>query len=322
MSRPLRIEYPGAFYHVMNRGAGRKDIFEHDDHRFLFLELLREIHETFKVEVHAYCLMDNHYHLLLETPLGNLGRAMRHLNGVYTQRYNRLMTTDGPLFRGRYKAIVVDADDYLLSVSRYIHRNPVEAGMVRKAQRYPWSSYPAYVGKRVAPEWLTVQTTLNMIGQRRQMQRYQAFVEMGLDDDAERFYARQKLAPVMGDERFIESLAAGIEPHYEIPDSAHQRVAVSIDDVVSAVMGVFDVAEAELFATPRGRGRDNPARSAALYLSRRAAGKPLAEIAERFGLAHYGSVSGLIGRFAKRLEVDKPLADMVEDVVKTINVET
>ena len=89
MSRPLRINYPGAYYHVMNRGAGYHDIFSSDDHRSMFLDLLRELHETFQVNIHAYCLMDNHYHLLLETPLGNLSRAMRHLNGIYTQRYNR-----------------------------------------------------------------------------------------------------------------------------------------------------------------------------------------------------------------------------------------
>ena len=95
----------------------------------------------FKVETHAYCLMDNHYHLLLRTPQGNLSRAMRHLNGVYTQRYNRIQKTDGPLYRGRYKAILIDVDAYLLNVSRYIHRNPIEACIVRRAERYPWSSY-------------------------------------------------------------------------------------------------------------------------------------------------------------------------------------
>jgi len=99
----------------MNRGAGRQMIFVQDTHREIFLELLREIHEMFEVETHAYCLMDNHYHLLLRTPQGNLSRAMRHLNGVYTQRYNRIQKTDGPLYRGRYKAILIDVDAYLLN---------------------------------------------------------------------------------------------------------------------------------------------------------------------------------------------------------------
>ena len=151
MSRPLRVEFPGAWYHVMNRGAGRKNIFRQPEHRQLFHDLLMEIRSVYGWEVHAYCLMSNHYHLLLHTPLANLGRAMRHLNGVYTQRFNRSVKTDGPLFRGRYKAILVDADNYLLQVSRYIHRNPVEAGQPQWMQDLLWTSYPVYVGKRKKP---------------------------------------------------------------------------------------------------------------------------------------------------------------------------
>ena len=138
----------------------------HDTHRRLFLELLREIQAMFSVETHAYCLMDNHYHLLVRTPKANLSRAMRHLNGLYTQRYNRIEKTDGPLYRGRYKAILIDADAYLLNVSRYIHRNPLEARIVKKADNYPWSSYAAFIGKVTAPPWLTREDTLAMVGLR------------------------------------------------------------------------------------------------------------------------------------------------------------
>ena len=128
MARPLRIEYPGAWYHAMNRGASGRAIFQSDRDRHAFLALFGDIAATFGVEVHAYCLMGNHYHLLLRTPRGNLSRALRHLNGVYTQRYNRTHGTDGPLFRGRFKAVLVDADTYLAALSRYIHLNPVTAG--------------------------------------------------------------------------------------------------------------------------------------------------------------------------------------------------
>ena len=107
MSRPLRIEYANAFYHVMNRGAGRRAIFNTEDEQELFLSLLSEAHSQYNIEVHSYCLMTNHYHLLIKPPMANLSRAMRHINGIYTQRYNRLNGTDGPLFRGCYKAILV-----------------------------------------------------------------------------------------------------------------------------------------------------------------------------------------------------------------------
>ena len=150
MPRPERIEYEYAFYHVMNRGRGRRLIFHNEQYYQVFLETLESACERFGGIVHAYCLMGNHYHLLIETPLANLGRIMRHVNGVYTQQYNRIKKTDGSLFRGRYKALIVDADAYLLQLTRYIHRNPIDTKrpMVDELQDYPWSSYPAYDKKK------------------------------------------------------------------------------------------------------------------------------------------------------------------------------
>jgi len=156
MSRPLRIEYEGAWYHVMNRGRARAAIFGGDEDYATFLDTLGAAAKRFRAEIHAYCLMPNHYHVLVRTPQANLGRAMRHVDGVYTQRYNRRNQSDGPLFRGRYKAIVVDADRYVLLVSRYIHRNPIDAQrpLVERLADWPWSSYPAYRRQARAPEWL------------------------------------------------------------------------------------------------------------------------------------------------------------------------
>jgi REP element-mobilizing transposase RayT len=145
MPRPLRIEYENAYYHVMNRGRGRQRIFHGDDYYSAFLQTLEEAHQRYRIQILCYCLMGNHYHLLLKTPEANLGRAMRHINGLYTQRYNRLRKIDGPLFRGRYKAILVEEDSYQLQLSRYIHRNPIEAGVVNHLESYAWSSYPYYV---------------------------------------------------------------------------------------------------------------------------------------------------------------------------------
>jgi REP element-mobilizing transposase RayT len=306
----------------MNRGAGYQDIFNGDNHRQMFLDLLCALHETFQVNIHAYCLMGNHYHLLLETPLGNLSRAMRHLNGVYTQRYNRDVKSDGPLFRGRYKAILVDVDAYLLNVSRYIHRNPIEAGIVRKAEKYRWSSYRAYIGQIRCPSWLTTQQTFSMIGVRNQVSRYKAFVEAGLDEATEQFYEKKRQAPIIGTESFIERISQGIQFHVEHTDTPDKAMDIEMDTVIQAVSEVFNVTKEELFNVPRGRGQYNPARSAALYIARKTAAKTLSEIAEAFGLAHYGSVSGMISRFAKRMQQDKKLAEIVRDVEKAIKVQT
>ena len=322
MSRPLRIEYPGAYYHVMNRGAGRQLVFQHNDHRSVFLELLRDVHEMFSAQIHAYCLMDNHYHLLLSTPKGNLGRIMRHLNGVYTQRYNRMQTTDGPLFRGRYKAILVDVDSYLLNVSRYIHLNPVVAGIVKKASPYRWSSYPAYTGFINTPPWLTTSQTLGMIGQRNQRQRYKTFVEQGIDQETAKFYDRKKGFPILGTEGFIERIMRRLSREKEIPESRQNHRDITLRSVVSYTAKVFDVTEQDILISARGRGRINVARGAALYLCRKHGGHSLTNIAEHFGLSHYGSASGAISRFDKLLAADDRLKKKVERLLKTINKQT
>lgn len=132
MTRPLRIEYPDAWYHVMNRGRRGDNIFADNEDYETFIVLLQEASKMFDLRISAYCLMPNHYHILVQTPRGNLSRAMRHINGVYTQRYNRKRKTDGQLFRGRYKSILVDADNYLLELLRYIHRNPVRAHLCNR----------------------------------------------------------------------------------------------------------------------------------------------------------------------------------------------
>ena len=142
MSRPLRIEYAGALYHVTSRGDRREDIFLNDEDRHNFLAILQQVCERFNWLVHAYCLMDNHYHLLVETPDGNLSQGMRQLNGDYTQTHNRANDRVGHVFQGRFKAILVQKETYLLELARYIVLNPVRARMVREASNWPWRRFP------------------------------------------------------------------------------------------------------------------------------------------------------------------------------------
>ncbi|MBI3066962.1 MAG: transposase [Deltaproteobacteria bacterium] len=156
MARPLRIQYPGAVYHVMNRGGSRHKIFIEKQDYEAFLKTIGEIHERWGVELFAYCLMGNHYHICLRTPEGNLSRVMRHLDGLYTQRFNRIHRRDGALLRGRYRAIVVDEDAYLAQVVRYIHLNPLAAGLVGEPQGYGWSSHRFYLRPKEAPKWLQI----------------------------------------------------------------------------------------------------------------------------------------------------------------------
>ena len=192
MPRPLRLQFNGAWYHVMNRGAAQKLIYKNNQHRNIFLNLLREIHLYYHIEIHAYCLMDNHYHLLLHTPQGNLSLGMKHLNGIYTQQFNRDEKIDGPLFRGRYRAILIENDPYLLQVSRYIHLNPLEAGLVEKPENYQWSSYKDYIATSSLTPWAITDFIKGMISNDNKESAYQKFVTNGVDEATRKFYKKKK----------------------------------------------------------------------------------------------------------------------------------
>ena len=161
----------------MNRGAGRRPVFTSRRDEVEFLHLVGEVSQTCGIEIHAYCLMHNHYHLLVHTPAGGLGQAMQRLAAPYVQRHNRRLNTDGPMFRGRYAALLISEDANLLAVSRYVHLNPVEAGVVARPEQYVPSSYRAYVGLEPAPEWLRLERTLGYFAPGDARAEYQRFVE-------------------------------------------------------------------------------------------------------------------------------------------------
>lgn len=183
MARPLRIEFPGALYHVTARGDRREDIFKDDGDRACLLEVWEQALERFEAGCFAYCLMGNHYHFVLETRRGNLSRLMRHVNGVYTQRYNRRHKQVGHLFQGRFKAIIIDRDAYFLEVCRYVDLNPVRAKLARRPQDWRWSSYRAHVGLQARPAWLESEPLLRVFSPRHSvaMRRYAEFVAQGKD---------------------------------------------------------------------------------------------------------------------------------------------
>ena len=161
MARPLRIQFPGAFYHVTSRGNERKAIFRNDRDRQKFLSYLESAHERYGAKIHVYCLLDNHYHLLLETPRGNLSQILHHLNGAYTTYYNVKRRRSGHLFQGRYRALLVEMESYCQELSRYIHLNPVRAALVEAPEDHLWSSYPAYIGFKRKPSWLETSLILS-----------------------------------------------------------------------------------------------------------------------------------------------------------------
>ncbi|MCM8761947.1 MAG: transposase [Candidatus Omnitrophica bacterium] len=236
MSRPLRIEFEGAVYHITSRGNEKKEIFLEDDDRTLFLKILKEVKENFNWLYYAYCLMNNHYHLVVETPEGNLSRGMRYLNGTYTQLYNKRHSRTGHLLQGRYKSILIEKDSYLLEVCRYVVLNPVRAGLTASPEEWKWSSYrvtagyesnPAYLTK----EWILGQFSMNLTEARN---RYIEFVKQGIEKKS--IWQEVKGQIFLGGKSFMNkygSLKQGREYIREIPRIQRYLERPSLEEIFS-----------------------------------------------------------------------------------------
>ena len=218
MARPLRIEYPGAIYHITSRGNARERIFLEDADRLIFLEVLGSVVKKYNWLCHAYCLMDNHYHALIETPDPNLSLGMRQLNGVYTQSFNRRHSRVGHVFQGRYKSILVQKDEHLLELCRYIVLNPVRAGMVNQPKEWVWSSYKAtgYAGK--VSVFLTVDWILGQFANKKNEARkgYRNFVATGMEIMEESSWRKLVGQIIFGGADFVADIQSRISKAKEI----------------------------------------------------------------------------------------------------------
>ena len=234
MARPLRIEYRGALYHVTSRGDRQEAIFDDDRDRIAFLNVLSEVIARFRWRCHAYCLMGNHYHLMIETPEGNLTKGMRQLNGVFTQWSNRRHKRSGHLFQGRYKAILVNRDSYFLELARYIVLNPIRAAMVKHLSRWRWSSYGATSGRATAPAWLTTDDLLAEFGKRRGVARrkYQEFIAEGMGQES--IWKDLKGQIYLGDDDFVEQMQSKLgerEEDVNIPRVQQRGPAPTLNSI-------------------------------------------------------------------------------------------
>lgn len=319
MPRPLRLEFKNAWYHVMNRGAGYQDIFKTNKHRQMFLELLADASNLVGIKVHAYCLMGNHYHLLINTPRANLSRAMRHINGLYTQHFNRSIKRDGPLFRGRYKAVIVDQDGYLLQVSRYIHLNPVEAGMCEQPHRYQWSSYTYYLDELNKPHWLVTDEILSMISKKNRGAAYKKFVMEGVDFETKQFYKKANTASMFGGKKFKETHLKKLDKNRIYASKAdynRTRDLPSLDEINSACARHFNIDESDLYIS--GRGIKNDMRKIGMYACRMWGSEKLSKIAEIYQCQSHSNVSNAVNDIKKRLLTDKKLMVTIERLKEEI----
>jgi len=311
----LRIQYPDAWYHVMNRGRRGEFVFSEKRDYSVFIELLKETIDMWKVRVAAYCLMSNHYHLLIQTPDGNLSRCMRHLNGIYTQRFNRSHDCDGQLFRGRYKSILVDADSYLLELLRYIHRNPLEAGLVKELNKYAWSSHKGYISSSNKWDWLHKDFILSLFSRNRseRIKAYKEFVLMETPNKINRIFTRSKFPSMLGSENFINRMKEKLfhkKLHDEIPES--RSLAPESERIKKAICNAYGVKESELLLSRRGVL--NEPRNVAIYLVRCIRGEKLEEIGRQFGIAKYSSVSSAILKMKRDISEDRKLRSRIQEI--------
>ena len=315
MSRPLRIEYADAWYHVLNRGRRSENVFLKKRDYMCFLELLIESTELWNVRIAAYCLMPNHYHLLLQTPDANLSRCMRHINGIYTQRFNRLHQCDGQLFRGRYKSILIDVDSYLLQLVRYIHKNPLQGGLVDRLDTYAWSSHKAYISNAKKWDWLYKEFVLSMLSDDKKHHR-QAYREFLAEDDfteINKIFEGAKFPSVLGSERFINRIRDKFfdqKSHEEVPES--RLLAPSRERIKRVVCETYRVNEEVLLKSKRGTF--NEPRNVAIYLCRRLRADRLDEICQEFGMKRYSTASSVLERVKVHQSRDRRFQKRVEEL--------
>jgi REP element-mobilizing transposase RayT len=306
MARPLRIIYSGAFYHVTSRGNERKNIFKSKKDRERFLEYLASATFRYDAVIHTYCLMDNHYHLLLETPSANLSQIMRHINGAYTTYFNIKHKRAGHLFQGRFRAILVDKDAYAKELSRYIHLNPVRAEIVATPENYEWSSYQYYIGLKKSPDWLKKDFILGYFGCKikEANSEYKKFVRRLLKKEYESPLEQAVGSALLGGHEFIDFIKNNYlfdkKKIKDIPELKNFSRKPELDEIFNTIDIVLNM--------------DPPlARNVKMYFARHYSGKPLKDIAKYFNIGDSG-VSQASRRISMKIREDRKLKKKIEQI--------
>jgi REP element-mobilizing transposase RayT len=310
MARPWRIEYEGAFYHLLSRGNEKRDIFIDDDDRRMFLETLGEMAERFAIDIFAYVLMNNHYHLLIRTQRANLTKAMHWFGVTYTTRFNYQHSRSGHLFQGRYKSILVQNDAYMMLLSCYIHRNPLRSGIVKRLADYPWSSYRAYAYGRKVPAWLSTELILSQFGgegkaqhrsYREKVQRY--------SKEEKQLWEDFRHGCFLGSKKFVAQIRKSHlpeNPHDEIP--GQKQIADRIDPhiILRKAAEMLNCDLKRLTRSGRLSGLEKDQRDAIIYLIWKTGRLTNARIGALFGVS-YSSVSHSVKSAKKKIDKDPKL---------------
>ncbi len=321
MARPLRVEYPGAFYHVINRGNNQEKIFKNDRDREKFLEYLEKANERFSIIIHTYCLMSNHFHLLVGTPDANLSQAMQWINVSYATYFNRKRGRAGHLFQGRFKAILIDADEYLKHLSRYIHLNPVRAKLVSGPSEYQWSSYSAFIGKAKKPVFLESDWLLSNFGKNKKVAKknYKDFVETADYKTLENPSRQVVEGFILGEKDFVtwvkDTFLSKKQDNKEIPQLKRLKPKIQLETVLNAVSEEFGCDQEQIIT--KGR-KNNIAREFAIYIARDMSGKSCKDLGEFFGGVSGALITMVYNRVAKKAEQNRRIKRRISKIKKRI----
>jgi len=317
MARPLRIEYEGAFYHVHSRGNERRDIYYGDDDRRLFQDTIGETADRFELEVFAFILMTNHYHLLLRTKLPNLSKAMQWFGVTYTRRFNNRHSRSGHLFQGRFKSTLVENDAYMLELSCYIHRNPLRAAMVKRLVDYRWSSYPAYAYGKKPQGWLQTDMILSQFAGKGK-DRHKAYREkvQAYSGEESRLWENFRHGLYLGTERFIDGIRSSHlsgSPHKEIPKQKRVMRDIAPGKIIQQACRVLDCDVERYRTAPRVYGEDKERRDLAVYLLWKTGLLTNEKIGQLFGFS-YSSVSHIVKTVQARIKKDRKFSEKLNRI--------
>lgn len=313
MARPLRIEYEGAFYHVTCRGNERKKIYFGRSDYDKFRSYLKDAQAKYGYVLHGYVLMPNHYHLLIETPEANLSKCMHFINGSYTNYINKKRKRSGHLFQGRYKGIVLDRDEYLLELSRYIHLNPVRANVVKKPEDYLYSSFKSFISRK-QDDIVYRDLILEMISRAKRDagRRYKAFVEQGLTETLEDPLKEVYAGSILGRKSFIKEalgrLREGILEKQEISYRRQLRASHGSEEIIGFILKHYKIPRGDLSGI-RGQPR-----KLIIYMLKKYTGITNKQIGELFGELSYSAVAKVLERFSADMEKDRLLRKQVERI--------
>ena len=314
VGRPMRVEFPGAIHHVTAHAVAGQDMFLVDGDRHKFLALLADLHQRWGIVFHGYCLMSNHYHLEIETPDGALSAPMKSLNYRYASYLNWRLDRRGHLFDGRFRSVLVDADTYLHQLSRYIHLNPVRAGIVSHPADHRWSSYRAFVDLATPPPWLATELTLARFGntEHQQRQAYRDFVETA-DEVVQDPLTHVMHGVVLGSRRFAAAILGAL-PSLEAGPRARDAEVLgpSLETISEAVAREYGVSDATLMRTGH---RGVEPRYIAIYIGARRCGHRLSDVGAYFGGVGRSAVHEMCTRVEYRIARQPQLAEKIEHLL-------